>query len=167
MRAQGCASVSVFVPVRVPVGPGHGHSGKTSTGTHTLTLSHSHTLTLSHSRTRTLTLSHTSVAAKWGVIPALGAEQGANRRVRIGVNRRFRNPWFALRAAGFRRAPVKNKGNDKRRSDPTMWVGGRCEQRRRAIQSRQVFMTGPSIRSICSRCCFAMTGMMQACSNFL
>ena len=28
------------------------------------------------------------------------------------------------------------------------------------------YLAGPSTRQICTRCCFAMTNMIQVCSNF-
>ena len=31
----------------------------------------------------------------------------------VGANRRFRDPWFAVQVAGFRRASVQNKGFEK------------------------------------------------------
>ena len=34
--------------------------------------------------------------------------------LRVGPNRRFRDPWFALQVAGFRRAPLQIQGSKKR-----------------------------------------------------
>jgi len=43
--------------------------------------------------------------------------------LRAGPNRRFRDPWFALQVAGFRRAPVQIKGIGKGHLIPVVRQG--------------------------------------------
>ena len=62
--------------------------------------------------------------------------------------------------------PIWPDGDTPPLTKVDMGVWSRPSRNSIAASIYDKYWAGPSIRPICTRCCFTMTRMIQACSNF-